>query len=175
MTREEFEDVLKRYETDVYSFCIRLCEKREDADELFQDTWLDIIENMHKIEYSNNPKSYIMGRTFYIWKSKRRKIFRRKSIVPVSDMGEEFEKSIRDDKNLTPEENALKNDEAEYLKYEISRLKDRYRVVIEMFYSLDMSSKEISKSLHIPQGTVESRLHKARKILKQRLEENGYE
>lgn len=175
MTREEFEDVLLRYETDVYSFCIRLCEKREDADELFQDTWLDIMENIHKIEYRNNPKSYIMGRTFFIWKSKRRKHFRRESIVSVSDMGEEFEKVIRDDKNLTLEENAVKNDEAEYLKKQISGLKDRYRVVVEMFYSLDMSSKEISTALHIPQGTVESRLHKARKILKQRLEENGYE
>ena len=38
-----------------------------------------------------------------------------------------------------------------------------------------MSLDEIAKSLKIPKGTVKSRLHKGRQIIKKELEDMGYE
>ena len=43
-------------------------------------------------------------------------------------------------------------------------------LVIILFYYNDYSLKEISKILDIPEGTVKSRLSKARDILKEKLE-----
>lgn len=68
----------------------------------------------------------------------------------------------------------IMEEEIQCLKQEVSLLKDKYRVVIEMYYSLNITAKEIAGILHIPQGTVESRLYKARKILQKRMEGHGY-
>lgn len=53
-------------------------------------------------------------------------------------------------------------------------LKDKYRIVIELYYTLGLKSEEISEILHVPKGTVENRLFRARKILKTKLEDDGY-
>ena len=49
-------------------------------------------------------------------------------------------------------------------------LNEEQKLVIILFYYNDYSLKEISKILDIPEGTVKSRLSKARDILKEKLE-----
>lgn len=174
MTREEFEILLEQCETDIYSLCIRLCGGKEEAEELFQETWLNALEHMEEIDSHSNPKSYLIGRVIFLWKSTKRKFARREKMVPTADMPEEMDKVIRDSRNDTPEEFVLRAEEIRCLKAEVAQLKDRYRVVVEMYYSLNMPAREIAQTLHIPQGTVESRLYKARKLLQKRMEGHGY-
>ena len=40
MTRDEFEEILLKYENDLYKLSLRLCNSKEDAEDLFQNTWL---------------------------------------------------------------------------------------------------------------------------------------
>jgi RNA polymerase sigma-70 factor (ECF subfamily) len=47
----------------------------------------------------------------------------------------------------------------------LDRLPEPYRVILEMFFLQDLSYEKIAKRLRIPEGTVMSRLHKARKLL----------
>lgn len=69
----------------------------------------------------------------------------------------------------------LHTEEKNYVNRAIENLKDKYKIVIIMYYTADMSIDEISKSLIIPKGTVKSRLHKARNLIKDELEAIGYE
>ncbi|MFR5355898.1 MAG: RNA polymerase sigma factor [Clostridia bacterium] len=46
---------------------------------------------------------------------------------------------------------------------------------IHLYYSADLSIQEIAETLKIPEGTVKSRLNKARQLLKKELEEIGYD
>ena len=71
----------------------------------------------------------------------------------------------------------------EYVKQETGRLVQRvvnelpekYRVVVLLHYSMDLTTQEIADQLKISRGTVTSRLLRARKKIKQELEANGYE
>ena len=54
-------------------------------------------------------------------------------------------------------------------------LKKYNQDVIEMRYYQKMSIEEIAAVLHIPKGTVKSRLHAARTIIKKKMEDYGYE
>jgi RNA polymerase sigma factor (sigma-70 family) len=49
----------------------------------------------------------------------------------------------------------------------INSIRDEYRMVIILFHLEDYSIKDISKFLKCPVGTVKSRLHRARGVLKQ--------
>ena len=51
----------------------------------------------------------------------------------------------------------------------------KFRIPIHLYYSADLSIQEIAETLKIPEGTVKSRLNKARQLLKKELEEIGYD
>ena len=54
-------------------------------------------------------------------------------------------------------------------------LPEKYKLPVYLFYSADMRISEIAEILHIPEGTVKTRLRKAKNLLKARLEALGYE
>ena len=51
----------------------------------------------------------------------------------------------------------------------LNKLPDKFRQVVVLFYIEEFSVKEIKAILHIPEGTIKSRLSKARDLLKQHL------
>lgn len=78
---------------------------------------------------------------------------------------------------VTPslEEQILSNEEKNIVEQEVKKLKDKYRIPIYLYYMENLSLEEIAQILKIPKGTVKSRLHKARNILKNKLEVVYYE
>ena len=62
-----------------------------------------------------------------------------------------------------------------YLRKEIAKLPEKYRIPICLFYLENMPQEEIAKAMKIPVGTVKSRLNTARKQLKERMEVAGYD
>lgn len=175
MTKNELEDLLNQYETLIYSLCIRLTQNKEDAEDLFQDVWLFACEKMTWIDVGKNPKSYLIGKTLLLWKNKKRRFARRNKIAPQIQLYDETQNEAVPADSLQPEEMMLQKEKAACLNKEIQKLSDKYREVIELYYSMDLKTSEIADILRIPQGTVESRLYKARKLLKEKMEECGYE
>ena len=57
----------------------------------------------------------------------------------------------------------------------MEELPEKFRIPVILYYTCDVSLEEISKIMKKPVGTIKSRLHKARSIIKKRLEEQGYE
>ncbi len=175
MTRDEFEYLLTTYEEDIYKLCLRLTGNKDQADDLFQDTWLGALEQAGQISFEKNPQSYLIGKAISLWRGKKRKYARRQRIAPKVDITDQLEEVLFVSDAKAPEEVILDKELSDCLKKEVSMLKERYRVVVELYYSLELKTSEIANILKIPKGTVESRLYKARKILKGRMEEHGYE
>lgn len=65
----------------------------------------------------------------------------------------------------------IAREEAQTIRQAVAALPDRYRLPVLLFYMEDLKIPEIAAVLQIPQGTVKSRLHKARKRLAQDLKE----
>ncbi|RXZ82621.1 sigma-70 family RNA polymerase sigma factor [Paenibacillaceae bacterium] len=76
---------------------------------------------------------------------------RRKQVIPMAELAE---RSAHKDAN-----ERMELDEA------ISSLDEEFRVIITLFYVEDLPLKEIALMLDIPEGTVKSRLHRAREKL----------
>lgn len=56
----------------------------------------------------------------------------------------------------------------------VKKLPVQYHEVLYLFYYLDLSTKEISHITNSPEGTVRTRLHRARELLGDYLREEGY-
>ena len=120
------------------------------------------------IRYEDNPKSYLLSVAIRLWKNRVRKFAWRNRIAP--QVGET---ALEQEGGATPDvsEKAVANEERGMLWKAVDALDDRYRIPLLLYYMEEQSIAELAELLSIPQGTVKSRLHKARQLLEKELED----
>ncbi len=168
MTIQELERCIQLYGKDIYSFCMHLTKEKGSADDLYQDTFLEATKKLAVIRYEDNPKSYLLSVAIRLWKNRVRKLAWRNRIAP--QVGET---TLEQEGGATPDvsEKAVANEERGMLWKAIDALDDRYRIPILLYYMEEQSIAELAELLSIPQGTIKSRLHKARQLLEKELED----
>ena len=72
MTKLELEQCIEEYGTDIYSFCLHLTGNRQQADELYQETFLKAVEKRSEILSDGNVKSYLLSVAVRLWRNWRR-------------------------------------------------------------------------------------------------------
>ena len=147
---------------------MHLTKEKGSADELYQDTFLEAMKKLAVIRYEDNPKSYLLSVAIRLWKNRVRKFAWRNRIAP--QVGET---ALEQEGGATPDvsEKAVANEERGMLWKAIDALDDRYRIPLLLYYMEEQGIAELAELLSIPQGTVKSRLHKARQLLEKELED----
>lgn len=179
--RDTIQMLLDTAGDEIYSFCCRLTRNRMDADDLYQETFLKAMEQQKRLEPVDSPeqmesirrnRNFLMGIAANLWKNQwRKKKKEQKNLSMESDEFLEIPLSDGEDiqKNLERKEIQAK------LTMHIRNLPDKLKTVIYLYYAAQMQTEEIADTLHIPRGTVKSRLYLAREKLRHSLEGDGYE
>ncbi len=179
MTVLELEQCIGAYGKEIFSFCLHLTGSREWAEELYQDTFLTAMERIRQLHNGDgaNPKSYLLSVAVRLWKNKRRKAAWRSRIAPEQSLDVPGGEAVCGEEELADsiEAQVLRAEERRCVQRAVHALPEKYRVVILLFYMEELSVAESAQVLHIPEGTVKSRLNHARKLLKRRLEVLLYE
>ncbi|MCL2427124.1 MAG: RNA polymerase sigma factor [Oscillospiraceae bacterium] len=149
----------------VYRFCISLVYRKEDADDLFQDTYVRAFSEIEKIRASGNPKSFLLSVATSLWRSNRRKYARRNRLAPIVDFDEA---NIIEAESL--EDRAIANEEVLMVRELVNDLPNKLKVTVVMYYTVEMSIADIARTLKLPIGTVKSQLSRARAIIRKGLE-----
>lgn len=168
----ELTELIRLHGTAVYGFCRRLCPSREDADDLYQETFLKAVELCWRMDPSQNPKSYLLSIAVRLYSNNRRKVARRMRIAPVIRLSDDFNEISGPGLRETPEHILLARERRASIQAAANDLHDKLKIPLYMHYTADMSVDEIAAALEIPAGTVKSRLHKARAALKNKLEDD---
>lgn len=199
MNISQLETCIDKYGKDIFAFCCHMTGNRSEAEELYQDTFLKAMEILTKIDYENNPKSFLLSVALRLWKNKKRKWAWRMRIAPMVTFNEVLMKThetaftevlpeANGNKHIIckpagmnvgmgnaeggnmVEEEFLQKELNEFIQSKVAELDEKYRIPIYLYYTDQLSVEEIGKMLKLPTGTVKSRLHKARKMLKKELE-----
>lgn len=171
MTDLELEQCIAEYGADIYSFCCYLTGSRQEADDLYQETFLRAVEKQKVLDAEENPKSYLLSIAVLLWKNQRRKAAWRKRIADIQQAGyAEAETHLQENGDDSPESRMMKKEMQKEVRNAVDRLPDKMKVTVLLFYMEERSVEQIAGILHIPRGTVKSRLHQARRILKRELE-----
>jgi len=153
------------YSDTVYRFCLSLTFRKEDADDLFQDTYLRAFSKIEKIRVSKNPQSFLLSIATSLWKSHKRKYARRNRLAPIVDMDEtNYSDSTRLEDSLVADE------EVQIVRELVNDLPDKLKITVVMYYTIEMSLSDIAETLKVPIGTVKSRISRARGIIRKGLE-----
>ena len=169
--RYTYAELVDVYGEPVYKLCRSLTYSREDADDLFQETFFKAFEQLAKIHASDNPQGFLLSSCVFIWKGWKRKYARRKRLVPVEPLDENIESSAA----MNMEEHVIVQEEIRIVRELVEGLPEKFKIPIILHYTLELGVTEIAQSLNLPVGTVKSRLFKARKLVEKGLVENHYE
>lgn len=179
MNTREISELVEMHGNAIYTFCCSLTHNKIEADDLYQETFLKALERKGKIQQSENPKSYLLSIAIGLWKNSKRKYARRQRIAPTEALNENFDGKnslcVELAKSRTTEDQMINKEMCQIIRNEVGQLSDKLQVPLYLYYTLELPVENIAKIMKIPAGTVKSRLFKARKELKSKMEEHGYE
>jgi RNA polymerase sigma-70 factor (ECF subfamily) len=160
--KELFEDYFKMYKDDVYRVAYYYTRNSDEAEDLVQDTFIRAYKFFSKFRKDTNFKSWILKimRNIYITKSKKKS--KENSI-------KNYELDFSKDYSL--ENDYLDNVTISEIRDAILMLPREFREVIILSDISGLMYEDIAKIIKVPVGTVRSRLHRGRLILKERLKE----
>jgi len=156
----------------MYNFGYRLTLDRDDAKDLVQDTYLKAYRFIESFQKGTNAKAWL----FRILKNSFINDYRKKSKEPSKVDYQEVETYYNSedvDRQITPDlrVEALQDMIGDEISNALNALDVDFRTVIILCDLEGFKYEEMAKILDIPIGTVRSRLHRARQLLKEKLSE----
>jgi RNA polymerase sigma factor (sigma-70 family) len=156
----------------MYNFGFRLTLDRDDAKDLVQDTYLKAYRFIESFQKGTNAKAWL----FRILKNSFINDYRKKSKEPNKVDYQEVEtyyNSDEVDRQITPDlrVESLNNMIGDEISNALNSLDVDFKTVIILCDLEGFKYEEMAKILDIPIGTVRSRLHRARNLLKEKLGE----
>ncbi len=154
----------------MYNFGYRLTLERDDAKDLVQDTYFKAFRFIESFQRGTNAKAWL----FRILKNSFINDYRKKTKEPTKVDYQEVESYYNSedvDRQITPDlrVDALKDMIGDEISNALNALDVDFRTVIILCDLEGFKYEEMAKILDIPIGTVRSRLHRARQLLKEKL------
>ena len=163
---QAFYELINRYKNELLHFLIRFVGSRASAEDVFQDTFLQIHISAATFDQKRRFKPWL----FTIAANKGRDWHRKHSKRTVLSLSQEvgrgdgetmrFVDLMESDVEL-PDANLLNDEQIECVRKAVDQLPTHLREILLLNYFQHMSYTQIADSLEIPLGTVKSRLHAA--------------
>lgn len=170
----EFTSLLDGILDSAYSTAYHLAGNREDAEELVQEASLSAYRAFHRFERGTNFKAWFLTILRNRFISDYRKQKRAPGIVELDEVPDHavwaaVSRHADAGESGDPARYIVDRLDAEEVAAALAELPDEFREVCTLYFTQDLHYQEISDILDVPIGTVRSRIHRGRKLLKQRL------
>jgi len=151
----------------LYNFAHWLTQDRQEAEDLVQETFVKALKGFRSFQPGTNFRAWIyqiLRNTFLT----SRTGLKSTATVPLET---ENQNETLPASNDTPESILLQRSDQQLVREALTRLPVPYREVLLLCEFEEMSYQEISATLAIPMGTVMSRLSRARRALRDAVQE----
>ena len=168
---EEFEKLVKANRDALYRIAYRLTGNRDDAEDLLLEALTEAWESFNHFQKGTELVRWvatIMTHTFLDWQRKNSHY----EFVSLDEPSEEDEEPLElPDETDDPEKLVLRREFWRAAKRALDELPPESRTVVVLVDMEGLSYEEAAKILNCPIGTVRSRLHRARTILREKLKD----
>jgi len=166
---EAFETLIQSHQKKVYNIALRMTKNPEDAQELAQDALVRAFTSIKKFRGDSSFSTWLYRITINVCTDFLRK--RNKAVLISMEQGAAANDNGQamqiPEETPGPEELAEKAQLKELLRDAMDSLSDEHRQVLILRDMMDLSYKEIADTLNVNEGTVKSRINRARTGLKE--------
>jgi len=169
---EALEQALALLQDTVFSFSMRVCGQRQDAEDTMQEVLLKAVPHLPKFD---SPKALVVW-LYKVAKNRCLMSRRRSKFAPKQDLSleelmpdrQELEK-LSSENGINPERFAIRSEEAGMLREAIQKLPAQYRIVLVLRDMEGLTDEDVAEITGLRQGTVRVRLHRARLFVRKEL------
>lgn len=168
---EAYEELVKSHYTIVYNIALRMLSNTHDASDLAQEVFIKIFKSIKNFEGKSSFKTWIYRITINLCYDE----YKKKKHISIVSYDEQIENK-NDDYGIqtnneikTPEKSLLDSEIKGVLNDAINKLPKNLKIVVVLRDIQGFSYEEIAQILKCPQGTVKSRINRAREYLRKEL------
>jgi len=173
-SRPEFEQLIARTQRQAYNMAYRMTGNRDDAEDLTQEAYLRAYRSFDKYDRTLPFENWFFRILSNLFVDRLR---RRPKVAPLSlnqslanaEGEEDFTLEVPDEES-NPETQMLKDAIGEKLQDALACLPKEFRTAVLLCDVEGMSYEEIARAMHTSIGTVRSRIHRGRLMLRKRME-----
>ncbi len=169
---EALEQALALLQNTVFSFSMRVCGQRQDAEDTMQEVLLKSVPHLPKFD---SPKALVVW-LYKVAKNRCLMSRRRSKFAPNRELSleelmpdrRELEK-LSAENGINPERLAIRSEEAGMLREAIQKLPAQYRIVLVLRDMEGLTDEDVAEITGLRAGTVRVRLHRARLFVRKEL------
>ena len=146
---------------------LKMVRNVDDAEDLTIEAFAKAFKNLHRFKKDFTFSTWL----FRIATNNSIDFIRKKRLETFSlntsfkdDSGEAVNIDV-EDKNLDPQEEAIKSQKIELIQMFVTKLPAKYQRLVRLRYFQELSYEEIAQELNAPLGTVKAQLHRARELM----------
>lgn len=157
-----FAALAQKYRKRIFSLGYSFFRNADDAEDFVQDVLIKVYVSLASFRGESQFSTWLMRVAYNtaINSVKRRKEY--------TSLAEDFDII---DTSENPEEKHLRECSRDAIREALKDLPERYRVCVDMFFFYDMPYADISEVTGLPINTIKSHVFRAKKLLKERLDE----
>ena len=163
--QKAYAELLDRYRDAIYYMLLKMVNNASDAEDLTIEAFGKAFKNLN--QYA--PNYAFSTWLFKIATNNCIDFIRKKKAnhISLNHNSEEHEKTTHEIQASVPdpEESLINQQKATLMRSVVTKLKPRYRKLIELRYFNEFSYEEIAEELELPIGTVKAQLFRARELL----------
>ncbi len=166
-----FNDLIRRYEKQVYNFAYRLTGNYDDANDVAQDAFLRVFNAIGSFRGDASFSTWLFRITTNVFldERKRAKAHPHASLDEYLELDESTVTRQIEDPAPLPDAVLEEAERAQILQQAIGDLPEYQRAMVTLYHGQQKSYEEIAEIMDLPIGTVKSRLNRARLALKEKL------
>ena len=159
--------LMERYKRPVYHMILKMVRNVDDAEDLTIEAFAKAFKNLNRFKKDYTFSTWL----FRIATNNAIDFIRKKRLETMSldtsfqdDNGDAIQIDV-EDKNLNPQERAIKTQKIELIQLFVTKLPSKYQRLVRLRYFDELSYEEIAEELDAPLGTVKAQLHRARELM----------
>lgn len=156
--KDSYREIVSRYQQNVYSVALKMTNNQKDAEDITQEVFIQAYKSLSSFSFNASLSTWLYRITLnkaLDWKRKQKNLISFDTILE--------NKKIEDDN----EDSWLQGMEQKNMVACVEQLPEVYQDVIKLYYFKDMSYQQIAETEGIAKKTVESRLYRAKAMLKE--------
>jgi RNA polymerase sigma-70 factor (ECF subfamily) len=173
-TPEDFSELIRLYGEKAYNFAFRLAGNEQDANDLLQEAFVRAFKNRHRYDPVRRFDSWLHRILHNIYLDSVKRYAHKHSVsldVPMTPDGISWEE-ILPGRDSDPSDDLGRKETDSMVQSALNALPVHYRTALVLCDIEGLSYEEIAGIMACPVGTVRSRLHEGRALLKKIFEKN---
>ena len=170
--RDAFNILIEQYQGKVYNIAVGMLNDQEDALDASQEVFINIYRGVGSFKENSSLSTWIYRVCANVCKDFLRKRMRKANVISLDSKTDDDEPMQIPDDAPTPERISEQTELQRRVREAMDQLSNEYKEVLVLCDIEGLSYEEISKILKIPEGTVKSRINRARQALRKKISEN---